>query len=422
MEDISVLSVTVPKPTATMPNSKVQTSRAGEVPVRKPTPPMKTYTRRGRGRPPTGTMNLRPPRRRISVPTSSYRLLVQLKQKHRLSSFADTVHWLLHRIRPDLIPLGPSPKRPDPGPICMPLGSRVGVAPVRATVVQATSLFFNTPATLDKAEKLTAIAAAYGSHLVVFPEAFVGGYPWCMSSNSAPTDLEMMVKYCSSAITLPGPEFERLQKIASKNRVYLVMGVVERCQNFLFSTIVFLDPLGRLLGRQRKLIPRPSETGIWCSGRKSSSFPLFQTLVGSIGGLISWDNKLPLLRNELYAKGIEIYCAPTVDSREQWKSTAVHIAVEGNCFVLSANQFRQRNDYPLLHGDGDANESISSGGSFIASPSGKLLSGPNHEGECLISADLDLEEINRAKRQHISQQQVSSAADMLVKLKQSPQG
>ncbi|CAN1772239.1 Bifunctional nitrilase/nitrile hydratase NIT4B [Linum perenne] len=416
MEDRSVLSVRKP----TKQTSKLKPSSAGA--VIDSSPPTITYSRRGR---PTGTTNLRPPRKRISVATSSYPLLVNLKLKLRLSSLADTVHWLLHRIRPDLIPLGPSRKPdrgrsdPDSGPACMPLGSRAGVvASVRATVVQAASLFLNTPATL----------AAYGSRLVVFPEAFVGGYPRCMSSNSAnpAKQFETMVKYCSSAITVPGPEFERLQKIAANNRVYLVMGVVERCGDFLFSTVLFFDPLGRVLGRQRKLIPLPLEAGVWCSGGKSS-LPLYQTLLGNLGGLISWDSKLPLLRHELYAKGIEIYCAPTADARVKWKSTAIHIAVEGNCFVLSANQFTRRNDYLLPGEDGNGNEIVSSGGSFIASPLGTFLSGPDYEGECLISADLDLKEIDHAKGQlirvgdnHPSRvtknactQQVSSAADMV---------
>ncbi|CAN1277472.1 Bifunctional nitrilase/nitrile hydratase NIT4B [Linum perenne] len=416
MEDRSVLSVRKP----TKQTSKLKPSSAGA--VIDSSPPTITYSRRGR---PTGTTNLRPPRKRISVATSSYPLLVNLKLKLRLSSLADTVHWLLHRIRPDLIPLGPSRKPdrgrsdPDPGPACMPLGSRAGVvASVRATVVQAASLFLNTPATL----------AAYGSRLVVFPEAFVGGYPRCMSSNSAnpAKQFETMVKYCSSAITVPGPEFERLQNIAANNRVYLVMGVVERCGDFLFSTVLFFDPLGRVLGRQRKLIPLPLEAGVWCSGGKSS-LPLYQTLLGNLGGLISWDSKLPLLRHELYAKGIEIYCAPTADARVKWKSTAIHIAVEGNCFVLSANQFTRRNDYLLPGEDGNGNEIVSSGGSFIASPLGTFLSGPDYEGECLISADLDLKEIDRAKGKlirvgdnHPSRatknactQQVLSATDMV---------
>ncbi|CAN1772234.1 Bifunctional nitrilase/nitrile hydratase NIT4 [Linum perenne] len=466
MEDRSVLSVRKP----TKQTSKLKPSSAGA--VIDSSPPTITYSRRGR---PTGTTNLRPPRKRISVATSSYPLLVNLKLKLRLSSLADTVHWLLHRIRPDLIPLGPSRKPdrgrsdPDSGPACMPLGSRAGVvASVRATVVQAASLFLNTPATLDKAERLVAIAAAYGSRLVVFPEAFVGGYPRCMSSNSAnpAKQFETMVKYCSSAITVPGPEFERLQKIAANNRVYLVMGVVERCGDFLFSTVLFFDPLGRVLGRQRKLIPLPLEAGVWCSGGKSS-LPLYQTLLGNLGGLISWDSNtmqrtvtfqelVYITIHELGSAGIEIYCAPTADARVKWKSTAIHIAVEGNCFVLSANQFTRRNDYLLPGEDGNGNEIVSSGGSFIASPLGTFLSGPDYEGECLISADLgnesnllplfpsfrphymisktvtipilaDLKEIDHAKGQlirvgdnHPSRvtknactQQVSSAADMV---------
>ncbi|CAL1360503.1 unnamed protein product [Linum trigynum] len=420
MEDLHVLAV----PTPTKQKSTAKTTaagiKAGE--TNGSSPPAAASRRRGRP-----TASHLPPRKSISVSTSWYPLLVQLKNELHLRSLADTVHWLIHRVRPDLLPTGPTPKpdkrsapeASDPEPICMPILQAkarllIQKRSIRATVVQAASLFFDTPGTLDKAERLIAIAAGYGSHLIVFPEAFVGGYPRCMPPvDSGAKDEELMLKYRSSAIEVPGPEFESLGKIAAKHRVYLVIGVVERSGKVLYSTMLFFDPAGRILGRQRKMFPSPSETAVWSSeGQCNSSLPLYQTIVGNVGGLICWDNIFPLLRNELYAKGIEIYCAPNADPGEMWRSAAVHIAVEGSCFVLSANQFCRRKDYPLAADqDGDINEIVCAGGSFIVSPSGTILSGPDHEGECLISADIDLKEIDGAKSKLMRINQTESNVD-----------
>ncbi|OMO68449.1 Carbon-nitrogen hydrolase [Corchorus olitorius] len=318
-----------------------------------------------------------------------------------------TIQWLLQQARPDLLLPGPmtDPTRLIRSPTqCMSKGR------VRATVVQASTVFFDTPATLDKAERLIAGAAAYGSQLVVFPEAFIGGYPRGLSfetvaiSATSSEDNEEFLKYHASAIEVPGPEVDRLAKISGKYKVHLVMGVVERAGFYLFSAVLFFDSMGRYLGKHRKLMPVASECVVWCSGEKAS-LPLYETAIGKIGGLLYWDNRIPSLRTELYAKGIEIYCAPTSDAKEEWRASMIHIAIEGRCFVLSANQFCQRKDYPLPPKciDGDSNGDLSldtiicSGGSVIVSPSGTILAGPNYQGESLISADLDLEEITRAR-------------------------
>ncbi|MBA0809439.1 hypothetical protein Gohar_025090 [Gossypium harknessii] len=292
---------------------------------------------------------------------------------------------------------------------------------VRATVVQASTVFFDTPATLDKAERLIAGSAAYGSQLVVFPEAFVGGYPRGFPFESPNEDNQELPKYHASAIEnlrcpirlvrdfvlvifmYTGPEVDRLAKISCRYKVHLVMGVVEKDGFYLFSTILFFDPVGRYLGKHRKLMRSASECVVWCSGEKSS-LPLYRTAIGKVGGLLYLDNRIPSLRTELYAKGIQMYCAPTADAREEWRASMIHIAIEGRCFVLSANQFCRRKDYslPLKCIDGDSNSDlldtiVCSGGSVIVSPSGTILAGPNYQGESLISADLDLEEITRAK-------------------------
>ncbi|CAA6674917.1 unnamed protein product [Spirodela intermedia] len=234
---------------------------------------------------------------------------------------------------------------------------------VRATVVQASTVFYDTPATI-----LIAEAAGYGSQLVVFPEAFIGG-------SRSEKGKEEFRKYHASAIDVPGSEVDRLAAMAGKYRVFLVMGVIERSGYTLYCTVLFFDPQGRYLGKHRKLMPTALE--------------LYETPIGKIGALICWENRMPLLRTALYGKA----------------ASMTHIAVEGGCFVLSANQFCRRRDYPpapdYVFGVSDDELSpdsvVCSGGSVIISPSGTILAGPNHDGEGLISADLDLGEIVRAK-------------------------
>eukprot|EP00268_Persea_americana_P026418 TRINITY_DN2583_c0_g1_i9.p1 TRINITY_DN2583_c0_g1~~TRINITY_DN2583_c0_g1_i9.p1 ORF type:complete len:234 (-),score=36.20 TRINITY_DN2583_c0_g1_i9:232-933(-) len=192
--------------------------------------------------------------------------------------------------------------------------------------------------------------------------------------------------------------------MAEKYKVYLVMGVIEREGYTLYCTVLFFDSQGRYLGKHRKLMPTALERVIWGFG-DGSTIPVFETPIGKIGALICWENRMPLLRTAMYGKGIEIYCAPTADSRDVWQASMTHIALEGGCFVLSANQFCRRKDYPPppeymfggLDDDYSPDSVVCSGGSVIISPSGAVLAGPNYEGEALISADLDFGEIVRSK-------------------------
>ncbi|KAL0875828.1 hypothetical protein Bca101_025533 [Brassica carinata] len=271
---------------------------------------------------------------------------------------------------------------------------------VRATVVQACTIFYDTPATLDKAERLLAEAADNGSQLVVFPEAFIGGYPRGSSFELAigartAKGRDDFRKYLASAIDVPGPEVERLAEMARKYKVFLVMGVIEREGYTLYCTVLFFDSQGQFLGKHRKLMPTALERCIWGFG-DGSTIPVFDTPIGKIGAAVCWENRMPSLRTAMYAKGIEIYCAPTADARETWLASMTHIALEGGCFVLSANQFCRRKDYPpppeyTFSGSEESltpDSVVCAGGSSIISPLGIVLAGPNYEGEALISADL----------------------------------
>ncbi len=274
---------------------------------------------------------------------------------------------------------------------------------VRAAVVQAAPVGFDRERTLDRVEQLTAEAAADRAQLVVFPEAFVSGYPKgadfgaVVGSRSA-DGREWFRRYHESGVDVPGPAVERLSGIARANAVHLVIGVIERATGTLYCTVLFLGPDGGLLGKHRKLMPTGSERLIWGFG-DGSTIPVLTTSLGRIGAVICWENYMPQLRLAMYGQGIELYCAPTVDDRETWLPTMRHIALEGRCFVLSANQFARRSDYPADYPvqatGGDA--VLISGGSCIVDPLGQVLVGPARDGEAILTADLDLGQIARGK-------------------------
>ena len=273
---------------------------------------------------------------------------------------------------------------------------------VRAAVVQAAPVAFELEPTLLRVGDLAARAAAEGARLAVFPEAFVGGYPKGIDFGArvgqrTPEGREWFRRYHAGAVDVPGPAVERLGAIARENELHLVIGVIERGGGTLYCTVLFLGPDGDLMGRHRKLVPTAMERLIWWFG-DGSTMPVIETPIGRIGAVICWENYMPLLRMTMYAKRVQLYCAPTVDDRETWTPTMRHIAFEGRCFVLSANQFARRRDYPAdyapAQGD-DPDAILIGGGSCIVSPFGVLLAGPARDGETILTADLDLDDIAR---------------------------
>jgi nitrilase len=272
---------------------------------------------------------------------------------------------------------------------------------VRATVVQAASVAFDRERTLDRVAELTADAAADRAQLVVFPEAFVSGYPkgadfGAVVGARSREGREWFRRYHDSSVDVPGPAVERLGEIARVNAVHLVVGVVERDRGTLYCTVLFLGPGGDLLGKHRKLMPTAMERVIWGFG-DGSTLTVLPTPLGRIGAVICWENYMPQLRLAMYAQGIELYCAPTVDDRETWLPTMRHVALEGRCFVLSANQYALRSDHPVDY-PVEANNPAAvliSGGSCIVDPLGQVLAGPARDGEALLTADLDLSKVAR---------------------------
>ena len=274
----------------------------------------------------------------------------------------------------------------------------------RAAVIQAASVAFDPARTIDKLAILAGEAATKGAKLIVLPEAFVGGYPKGLDfgarvGSRTGEGRDWFRIYYEGAIDVPGPHTARLGEIASAHGVYLVTGVIERDGGTLYCTALFFGPDGKLLGGRRKLMPTASERLIWGFGDGSTLLAI-DTPLGRLGAVICWENYMPMLRMAMYAKGVTLYCAPTVDDRETWLSTMRHIALEGRCYVLSACQFARRRDYPErypLDAELAPDAVLIRGGSCIIGPLGEVLAGPAFDGETILAADIDQGQIARGK-------------------------
>lgn len=273
-----------------------------------------------------------------------------------------------------------------------------------AAVVQDAPVVFDAAGTVEKIQRLTKEAADKGASLVVFPEAFVSAYPNGLDFGArmglrTPEGREDFRRYFDSAIELPGPESDAIGAAAQTFGVYLVIGVIERAGGTLYCTAAFYGPDGRLLGKHRKLMPTAMERLVWGFG-DGSTLTTVDTPLGRIGAVICWENYMPLMRMVMYAKGVEIYCAPTADNRDTWLPTMRHVALEGRCFVISACQYLTRGDcpadYAAFQGDNPGTV-LMRGGSCIVSPMGQVLAGPHFEGPAILTAEIDRDEIARGK-------------------------
>ena len=259
------------------------------------------------------------------------------------------------------------------------------------------SVLFDTAATLHRVEAQCREAAAAGVQLLVLPEALLGGYPKGMtfgaSVGSRTADgRELFRRYFQGAIECPGAEVEALEGWARELGLHLVIGAVERAGGTLYCVSLLISPQKGLLAKHRKLMPTASERLIWGMG-DGSTMQAVDTDLGRVGMAICWENYMPLYRQHLYGQGVQLWCAPTVDSREIWQSSMRHIAYEGRCFVLSPCQFLSAADWQceLSEAGGQID-----GASVIVSPWGDVVAGPA-QGKQMLIADLDLDEIVRGK-------------------------
>lgn len=280
---------------------------------------------------------------------------------------------------------------------------------IKAAVVQAAPALFDREASLEKTCRLTHEAAQQGAQLILFPEAFIPAYPRGLTfgvvvGQRKPAGRLTWECYWQNAVDVPGPATDTLGQAAKEAGVFLAVGVIERDTQFsrgtLYCTTLYFGPDGQLLGKHRKLKPTAAERLIWGEG-DGSTLTVMDTSIGKIGGLICWENYMPLARMALYAKGVELYLAPTADSRDSWQATLRHIACEGRCFVLGCNQFVTKDMYPAdlpgIEELTDLPNTMCRGGSTIISPMGEILAGPLFDKEGILYADLDMSEIVRSK-------------------------
>jgi nitrilase len=276
-----------------------------------------------------------------------------------------------------------------------------------AAAVQATPVFLDREATVAKAIRLIEEVAADGSRLIVFPEAFIPGYPFWLWRD-APDDMPGLEQKAFAAlwresIDVPGPETERIGDAARTAAACVVIGVNERESAYgrgtLYNTVLTFGPDGQLVGRRRKLVPTYRERTVWGQG-DGSTLDVQETPFGRIGAMICWENYMPLARYHQYAQGEQIHIAVTADDSPTWQSLMTTIAAEGRVYVISACQYfapEQFPGHPYLGGFSVAGDVLNSGRSVILAPGGGVLAGPLEGGEGIITAEIDLDRVIEEK-------------------------
>ena len=270
--------------------------------------------------------------------------------------------------------------------------------------VQTTPVLLDRDATLEILLAEIAEAAAAQAQLVVFPEAILPGYPDWVWRRPAWRDGSLYRRLHDQAVEVPGPVTDRLGQAAREAGVWVVVGVTERVSSgSLYNTLVYLDPQGRLAGVHRKLVPTGGERTIWSNG-VGPSLTVVPTPFGRLGGLICWENLMPLARAGMYAQGVDVYLAPTWDSSDAWLSTLRHIAREGSVFVIGTNTCLSADDVAAALPDvaemyADTDDWPSRGGTAIVAPDGRVVAGPLVDKPGMLVETLDLGELVWARRQ-----------------------
>jgi nitrilase len=270
---------------------------------------------------------------------------------------------------------------------------------ITVACVQAEPVILDRDATIEKLGGLAAEVARQGARLAVFPEAFVPAYPssaWAKALAGWADDgaKQAFALLAREAVEIPGEAERRLGEIAREHELWLVTGVTERDPakpGTLYNTLLYHAPDGRLALKHRKLVPTNHERLVWGQG-DGGGLEALETPLGRIGGLICWENYMPLARFALYESGVEIYLASTADDGEAWQSTLVHIARESRAFVVAPSHFQRARSYPddfpladLLAGM----DVVGRGGSAILGPDGAYLAGPHYDDEAILYAELD---------------------------------
>ena len=280
----------------------------------------------------------------------------------------------------------------------------------KLAIVQKAPVFLDKVRTLARAVDYVDEAAAVGAGLVIFPEAFIPGYPawiWRLRPGGDWGISEQVhARLLQNAVTVEGDDLVPLFEVARRHKLTIVCGLNERDSRLsratLYNTVVVIGPDGSLLNRHRKLMPTNPERMVWGFG-DASGLRAVDTPVGRIGALICWENFMPLARYALYSQGIEVYIAPTYDSGDAWVGTLQHIAREGRCWVVGSGTLIKAGDIPADFPDRarlypDPDEWVNDGDSVVIAPGGEIVAGPLRKEEGILYSEIDAARAGTAKR------------------------
>ena len=279
---------------------------------------------------------------------------------------------------------------------------------VTAACVQVEPAIFDRAGTIDRVAERTAEAAAAGAQLVVFPETFIPAYPsstWAkaLAGWAEPGAREAFALLHRESLELASPDADRLAATAREHGVWLVVGVNEadpERSGTLYNSLLYYSPEGELALHHRKLVPTNHERLVWGQG-DGRGLRAIETPVGRIGGLICWENYMPLARFALYESGVEVYIASTADDGDSWQATLQHIALESRAFVIAPSHFQRASSYPddfPLRGLLEGRDLLGRGGSAILGPDGGYLAGPLYGEEGILYAELDPDLLLQARQ------------------------
>jgi nitrilase len=265
--------------------------------------------------------------------------------------------------------------------------------PVTVACAQVEPVLFDRAATIDRIAEVAVEVAGKGAQLVLFPETFIPVYPsnrWVRFLAGGQDSKSAFAKLARSSLEVPGPDSDRIGEIAREHGLWLAVGAneLDGGNGTIYNALLLYGPDGALALHHRKLVPTNHERLVWGQG-DGGGLEAVETGLGRVGGLICWENFMPLARFSLYESGVEIYLAPTAEDSEDWHDSMKHIARESRAFVLSCCVFQRASSYPddvqLAEGD----ELIGRGGSAILGPDGAYLAGPLWDEEGVLYAELD---------------------------------
>ena len=286
-------------------------------------------------------------------------------------------------------------------------------SPFVAAVIQAAPIYLDREATLDKACELSLEAGQHGARLIAFPESFVPCYPdwvWTIPARQDKLLNELHAEFLANAVTIPSDALDKVCRSARRAKTCVVLGVTERNAEAsgasLYSSLVYIDAQGKILGKHRKLILTGGERLVWAQG-DGSTLDVYPTPLGKLGGLVGGENYMPLALYALHAGGAQIFVATARDGGELWYATLRHLAIQGGMFVLSPcgvsraedmrDFFSRKENIPRALAESCVTVHHDIGGSAVVNPSGDFIAGPVHGEQEILYADIDAAQLREAK-------------------------